>query len=36
MLKNSKKPTLTKVLISLYHDIKEDTDVSFGWLQETH
>ncbi len=36
MLTNSKIKTLTKVLISMYHDIIEDTDIDFYWLTQTH
>ncbi len=36
MLQKSTSPSLAKVLISMYHDIIEDTDISFFWIEETH
>lgn len=34
ILEESENPTMLKVLISLNHDIMEDTDISFQWLKE--
>jgi hypothetical protein len=36
MLEYSQKPSLSKVLIAMYHDIIEDTDIDFDWLKKTH
>jgi hypothetical protein len=36
MLYFSKEPTFSKVLISMFHDIIEDTDIDFDWIKKTH